>query len=144
MYKDILLPVDLQHPQSWQKSTADAMELARAFDATLHVMTVVPSYHMSLVGSFFPEGYEQKMLETARLKLHEFVSEHIDQGLRVQHIVGHGTVYEEVLRVADEIKADLIILGASRPLAGQFLPGPNAARVSTHAHCSVLVVRGGS
>ena len=142
MYSEILLPVDLQDAQSWRKSAADAQGLARAFDATLHVMTVVPSYHMSIVGSFFPADFEQKMLETARVKLHEFSAEHVDNTLRVQHAVGLGTVYEEVLRVADEIKADLIILGASRPLAGQFLPGPNAARVATHAHCSVMVVRG--
>ena len=142
MYKDILLPVDLQDSASWQKSLANAQELARSFGATLHVMTVVPSYHMSLVGSFFPEDFEQKMLESARVKLHEFTAAHLDDTLRVQHIVGHGTVYEEVLRVADEVKADLIILGASRPLAGQFLPGPNAARIATHAACSVLVVRG--
>ena len=142
MYKDILLPVDLQDSISWQKSKADAVELARVFAATLHVMTVVPTYHMSIVGSFFPQGYEQKMLEAARVKLHEFVREHIaGENLRAQHIVGHGTVYEEVLRVAREIDADLIILGASRPLAGQFLPGPNAARVMSHAQCSVLVAR---
>ena len=143
MYKDILFSVDLEHPESWKKSKVDAVQLARAFDATLHVMTVVPDYRMSMVGSFFPEGYEQKMLDAAQAKLHEFVHEQVgEEGLRVQHIVGHGKVYEEVLRVAQEISADLIILGASRPLAGQFLPGPNAARVATHAHCSVLVVRG--
>jgi nucleotide-binding universal stress UspA family protein len=60
----------------------------------------------------------------------------------VQHIIGFGTVYEEVLRVAQEVNVDLIILGASRPLAGKYLLGPNAARVARHAECSVLVVRG--
>ena len=142
MYKDILLPVDLQDSKSWHKSVVDAQELARAFGATVHVMTVVPSYHMSIVGSFFPADFESKMLESARAKLHAFTAEHLDDALSIQHVVGLGTVYEEVLRVADEIKADLIILGASRPLAGQFLPGPNATRVATHAHCSVMVVRG--
>ena len=142
MYTDILLPVDLQDSKSWQKSKTDAVELARTFDAVLHVMTVVPTYHMSIVGSFFPKGFEQKMLEAARVKLHEFVKEQVAEGVRVQHVVGHGSVYEEVLRVEQEIAADLIVLGASRPLAGQFLPGPNASRVTTHAECSVLVVRG--
>lgn len=142
MYKDILLSVDLQDPKSWQKSKADAVQYAQAFDATLHVMTVVPDFKMSIVGSFFPQGHEAQMLEAARVQLHEFTAEQIAQGVRVQHIVGHGTVYEEVLRVAEQIRADLIILGASRPLAGNFLLGPNASRVATHAECSVLVVRG--
>ena len=141
MYKEILLPVDLQDPDSWRKSVADAQDLARAFDSTVHVMTVVPSYQMSIVGSFFPDDFEEKLLATARTQLHEFVKEQLDAALRGQHIVGHGSVYEEVLRVAEEIKADLIVLGASRPMAGQLLPGPNAARIAGHAHCSVIVVR---
>lgn len=59
-------------------------------------MTVVPRYHMSIVGSFFPEDFEQKMLESARVKLHELTAEHLDDALSIQHVVGLGTVYEEV------------------------------------------------
>jgi nucleotide-binding universal stress UspA family protein len=141
MYKDILLSVDLENPDSGKKSMIAAIEFARAFGATLHVITVVPSYGMSLVGSFFPKGYEAAVLEAARVRLHEFTAAQIPEGVAVQHVVGHGTVHEEVLRVAEQINADLIILGASRPLAGKFLLGPNASRVATHAKCSVLVAR---
>jgi nucleotide-binding universal stress UspA family protein len=141
MYKNILLSIDLGDPHFCEKPLATAVEYARQFKSTLRVMTVVPHFGMSIVGSFFPKEHEKKLIETVRMKLHEFVKENVPKGITVQHVVGHGTVYEEVLRVADEVDADLIILGASRPRAGQFLLGPNAARVARYAGCSVLVVR---
>ncbi len=48
---------------------------------------------------------------------------------------------EEILRVAREIEADLILLAAHRPELKDFLLGPNAARVVRHFDGSVLVVR---
>jgi len=142
MYKNILLSVDLGDEPSSVKSVPTAVEYAQAFGSTLRVMTVVPDFGMSIVGSFFPKEHEKTIIESVRQKLHEFVTAHIPKGIKVQHVVGHGTVYEEVLRVAGEVDADLIMLGASRPRAGKFLLGPNAARVARYAECSVLVVRG--
>jgi nucleotide-binding universal stress UspA family protein len=141
VYKNILLPIDLGDTDSWSKSLPVSIEFAKLFDATLRIMTVVPDFGMSIVGSFFPEGYEQKVLEQARQTLHDFVSEHVPDTVKVQHVVGHGTVYDEILRIADDVSADLIILGASRPRAGKFLLGPNAARVVRDANCCVHVTR---
>lgn len=59
----------------------------------------------------------------------------------VRHVVGRGTVYEEILRIAGEIGSDLIVIGSHRPELKDYLLGPNAARVVRHADCSVLVVR---
>ena len=141
MYKNILLALDLGDDASWKRSLPTAVEYAQTFGATLRIMSVVPDFGMSIVGSFFPKDYEGEMLEKARQALHEFVDKNVPDDLTVQHVIGHGTVYEEILRVADEVKVDLIVLGASRPRAGQFLMGPNASRVAREAHCSVLVVR---
>lgn len=141
MYKDILLAVDLAHEESWKKALPVAVEQARAFGARLHVMTVLPDFGMSIVGNFFPAGYEKKALEDARQRLHAFTEAHVPAGIAVQHIVGHGTAYEEILRIAGEVKPDLIVLGSHRPEMKDYLLGPNAARVVRHANCSVLVVR---
>ena len=141
MYKNILLALDLGDDKSWERSLPTAVEYAKTFGAALRIMSVVPDFGMSIVGSFFPKGYEDKMLEQAREALHAFVKENVPDGVTVQHVIGHGTVYDEVLRVAGEVSADLIVLGASRPRAGQFLMGPNALRVMRDAECSVLVVR---
>lgn len=141
MYKDILLPVDLNQESSWQKALPTAVEYCKAFGANLHVMTVVPDFGMAVVGSYFPADFEEKALEGARQALHKFVDEHVPKGVEVQNIVGSGTVYDEILRVAREIKASLIVIAAHRPELKDFLLGPNASRVVRHFDGSVLVVR---
>lgn len=141
MYKEILLPIDLNHESSWRKALPCALELARAFGARLHVMTVVPDFGMSIVGSYFPKDYEKKALEAATAALHDFTKKHLPKGASCQHIVSHGTVYEEILGTARTIKADLIVMGSHRPELKDYLLGPNAARVVRHADRSVMVVR---
>lgn len=141
MYETLLLPIDLNQESSWQKALPAAVELCKTFGSTLHVMNVVPDFGMAVVGTYFPEGFEEKALEGARGQLHEFVRRNVPEGVTVRHIVGHGAVYGEILRVAKESEADLILLAASRPELKDFLLGPNAARVVRHFDGSVLVVR---
>lgn len=141
MYSDILLPIDLNEESSWDKALPTAVEYCTAFGATLHVLTVVPDFGKAVVGSFFPDDFEKKALQGAREALHTFVRAHVPAGVPVQHIVGNGTIYDEILRVARDIKADLIVLAAHRPELKDFLLGPNAARVVRHFAGSVLVVR---
>lgn len=141
MYKDILVPVDLDDEASWKSALGHAVELAQAFDSRLHLMTVVPDFGMAMVSQYFPKDYEHKVLEEAKANLHDFTKDHIPQGVEVQHIVGHGRVYDEILRVADEVGCDLILMASHRPELRDYLLGPNAARVVRHAKRSVLVVR---
>lgn len=141
MYKDILLPVDLNQDSSWTSALPVAIDHARAFGTRLHVMTVVPDFGMTMVGQFFPKGFEKKAVEAVNRQLHAFVDEHIPDDIPVQHIVAEGTVYERILELAKKLKIDLIVLAAHRPELKDYLLGPNAARVVRHASCSVLVVR---
>ena len=141
MYKTILLPVDLNEESSWTKALPTALELSRTFGASLHMMTVVPDFGMNVVGSFFPEGYEKKAVEEADTAMRKFVEAHVTDGMKVQHIIGHGTIYTKILETAGSIGADLIVLAARRPELSDYLLGPNAARVVRHAECSVMVVR---
>jgi nucleotide-binding universal stress UspA family protein len=141
MYNDILLPIDLGNESSWKKALPTAVEYCAAFGARLHVLTVVPEFGTPMVAQFFPEGHEEKMRETAKAVLHKFVSDRIPDTVKVQHIVGEGTIYKTIIETADEIGADLIIMGSHRPELQDYLLGPNAARVVRHSTRSVLVVR---
>ena len=44
-------------------------------------------------------------------------------------------------RAANRLGCDLIVVGAHRPELGDYLLGPNAARIVRHADQSVFVVR---
>jgi len=141
MYKNILLPIDLNQDSSWSTALPTAVDYCKAFGAQLHIMTVLPAYGMPIVGSFFPEDFEAKARTEVNKQLHAFVTAHVPQEITCQHIVVEGVVYEEIIEMAKKIEADLIVMAAHRPDLKDFLLGPNAARVVRHSDKSVLVVR---
>lgn len=141
MYNEILVSLDLGDKVMAERTMKTAVDYAKVFDSRLHVMTVVPDYGMSIVGGFFPKEHEQKTIEHMDDLLHAFTKAHVPADVRHRHIVGHGSIYREILRYAEVAKADLIILAAATPGPEDFLIGPNAARVVRHAKISVLVVR---
>jgi nucleotide-binding universal stress UspA family protein len=141
MFRHILVSVDLDAPFDWEKTYPTAIELARQWNARLDVMTVVPDFGMSIVGQFFPAGYEKKMATMVLERLREKADAGLPDGMSINHLVGEGNVYEAVLSMAAQREIDLIVIGAHRPELRDYLLGPNAARVVRHARCSVLVVR---
>lgn len=141
MFSDILLPVDLNEPDTQSKAVATAVEQAKAFGSRLHVMTVVPEFNSTIVAGFFPQNFESQAIETARRELHAFCEKAIPAGVQVQHIVTHGSIYQEIVKAAEETGCDLIVMASHRPELSDYLLGPNAARVVRHATCSVTVVR---
>jgi nucleotide-binding universal stress UspA family protein len=141
MYANILVSIDLGSPASDEKTLRTALDYARVFDATLHIMTVVPDYGMSIVGGFFPKEHEKQAIDHANEELHRVTKRLVPTEIRHRHIVGHGSIYRQILHYADVCKADLIVMGAATPGPEDYLIGPNAARVVRHARISVLVVR---
>ncbi len=141
MYDNILLTVDLSDEGSWTKAVPTAIEMCKAFNAKLHLMTVVPDMGMPLVEEFFPENYEEAMAESTAAKIADFANRLFPADLVPEVHIASGSIYKEILRVVREAKADLVIMASHRPELSDYLLGPNAARVVRHANCSVMVVR---
>jgi nucleotide-binding universal stress UspA family protein len=141
VFKDILFTVDLEHEDSWRKALPVALEAAKASGGQLHVMTVVPQVAVPALMQAGPFDYETELVPRAKAALEQFVREQVPADVPVHPIVTYGSVYKEILRVAAEIPADLIVMAAHRPQPGDFLIGSNAERVSRRAHCTVMLVR---
>ncbi|MCT4556139.1 MAG: universal stress protein [Pelagimonas sp.] len=141
MTRHILCAVDLTHGDAEQALLREAAALADFHGATLSVVTVIPDYGMTIVGSFFKEGTMKDALQAASDQLHVLVAQALPGRDAVQHIVKSGTVYEEVLDAVDIAQADLIVIGAHKPDLADRLQGPNSSRVVRKSPCSVLVVR---
>ncbi|HEX5796645.1 MAG TPA: universal stress protein [Geminicoccaceae bacterium] len=141
MYRNILVPVDLSDKHSWRKALPTAISLCETFEGKLHLITVVPEFGLPMVGQFFPEGYEAKLRQHAAKQLRDFAAQQVPGEIECRRIVAEGKVYQEIMKAADAIKADLIVMGSHRPELSDYLLGPNAARVMRHAKCSVMVVR---
>lgn len=139
----VLAAIDLAHPVHHATILQKAARMAEVEEAGIAVVTVIPDFGMSIVGSFFEEGAEQKALNDAGESLHAATNQVLgaEVSARINHIVRHGTAYEQILDAATKHGATLIIMGAHRPNFKDYLIGPNAARVVRHSKCSVLVLR---
>ncbi len=123
-----------------------AVELADATDSELHVVHVgvVPIFLKSYPGTL---GYERRLYEQIEEVSRELLRK---QSWRVKDAGGTvagahlrmGEVDLEIVGLAEEIRAGLIVMG-SRGLGGirRALMGSVSDSVVRHAHCPVLVVR---
>jgi nucleotide-binding universal stress UspA family protein len=141
MYKNILLAIDLNDETACHKPLLSAVELARTFGARLHVLTVVREVEAILQAKTAPLGYELIATDLEN-RIAALIRRADASDLKPNILVTHGaSIYAEILRVAEEAEANLIVVGSHRPVMKDYLLGTNAARVVRHARCSVLVAR---
>jgi nucleotide-binding universal stress UspA family protein len=98
------------------------------------VLSQVRAAHKELIVEGFEalsKGYMDGFLETAR-----------DRGIPVSQVHREGRNYVEILKVAQEHQADLVVLGALGLGAGQGdIMGSTSTRVLNSARCDVLIAR---
>lgn len=141
MFKNILVPIDLERPDEWAHGIALAAELAGAASAKLTICSIVRDSSVLAQGDWLPISYEQLLVE-ARWKL-ESISSQFDDKMPVAVEVGTGTICGGILDVAKRISADLIVVASHRPGASDYVHAANAARIARRAPCSVLIARPG-
>jgi len=143
MYERLLVPVDLSDTSSLDKALPVAASLAKGEASEIHVLTVVPTSGMAVVGSYLPEDYADKAAEGAREALAKALESKRDlcSPAALKGHVAKGSVYQEIMHAADSLKCDAIVMTAHRPDLKDYLLGPNAARVVRHASQSVMVIR---
>jgi universal stress protein F len=145
----ILCPVDLEQSSSWHRALPEAVAQAKAKGGKVFLMTVVPhlaagiDWRYAIRGEMHgSEAYDIKsFVDQAEVRLDELMREQVPEDLRGGTIATHGTIYHEILQVAEELPADLIVMASHRPSLKDYLLGPNAARVARHARCAVFIVR---
>ena len=142
MFKNVLLPIDLNHEASWSKSLPMAVRMV-GDGGTLHLLGIVHDLGAGVVASFLPDGFEQKAMERLKADLSAFADDHVPAGTASAVHVGHGHVPETILRNGDALDADLIVMASHPPDdLTTMLVGSNADKVVRHANRPVLVVRG--
>ena len=151
MYSTVLLAAALQ---DWERYSAHALgarevaaALAPAASKRLHVLSVYEYNHLEkhgLPADVAVRYREDMMLRTddfMRQKLEEYVAPLCTEGIEVCKILRVGNPRLEIVKVATELKADLLIIGthSKRSLFDIFLGG-TAQAVSKHAPCTLLFV----
>ncbi len=136
-YKHILFATDLS-PES-QEVAAKAEKIAAACQARLsiiHVIEPLPMYAYSYIDTV---GMEKQQIDECKSIMadiaHKLNIAKDDQHLKI------GPAKAEVIDTADEIKADLIVVGHHPRHGFVSLLGSTANAITHAAHCDVLVIR---
>lgn len=140
MYKKILVPIDVSHPESGGISLGAAVEIANASGAEMALLSVIADVP-NLVAVQLPSNFADKAASSARDALANIASQSGLKDGSFTLTVRDGVAHHEILEEARTIGADLIVILSHRPELSDYLLGSTAARVVRHANCSVLVVR---
>ena len=141
MFDTILLTVDVNDLKGSERPAQAAMRMAKSEGAALHVVNVVPDSGMSIVGSYFDKSHNKHILADAKKALEDWAQDHLRDVASVALHVDQGTIYDRVLKVAKQVDAKAIVVGAHKSQLQDYLIGPNASRIARHATQSVFVVR---
>lgn len=135
----ILLPIDLAHPEKAAEVLDEAKKIRDSREASLtvvHVVSPMPGY----LTAELPEGFADRELTDCRTELEALVRRNGLDG-STEIVVRRGQPQHEIVAMAKESKADLIVIGSHKPGVADYLLGSVAAAVVRHAPCSVLVKR---
>lgn len=138
MFKKVLLSIDAAVPAEARDLIRRASGLAKVWDAELRVCSMVPDVKMAIVGTQFAEGFEANSLAAARKEVEQLC---LDARTSAEIHIRFGTVYDQVIALANELDASLIVVGGGREDLKDYLLGSNAARIVRHSDRSVMVLR---
>ena len=141
MFKHILVPVDLAHPELAKPAIDTAVGLARLSSGSVRLVNVLPMTPVMLA-EYVPADFDAQQRATSEEALTIVARESGIEASRISAAVRQGGIYHEVIEEAKAMPADLIVMGSHRPDMRTYFLGSNAGHVVRYAICSVLVVRG--
>lgn len=120
-----------------------ALSLAHEFDATLHLLHVIPSSSQpELADTASAMLLAESDFHRAISELEEAVPEEAMQQCEIRYAARTGVAWREILGYAEEHEVDLICLGFSGAGFDKGeLAGSNADQVLREASCPVLIAR---
>jgi universal stress protein A len=140
-YRHVLLAADLSEQSAYV--ARQAKHLAQTFHANLSVIHVLDNIPMPDIayGTVVPldQDSSYEMLEAEKSKLTQLCDE-LGVELRCRWLVW-GVPGEEIVRIAGQERADLIIVGSHGRHGLGLLLGSTANSVLHHAKCDIMAVR---
>jgi nucleotide-binding universal stress UspA family protein len=138
----ILVPIDFSATSLL--AFEHAVSLAKHFNAKLFLLHVI-EHNLFMHNIFLPETKVVdfgNISNIAENKLNELIANlGNDSGIEAVSMVQEGKVTSSVVRAADLVEADLIVMGTHGSSGiEEFFVGSNAERVVVNAHCPVLTI----
>jgi len=141
-FETILVPVDFSEHSKEALDTA--LQIAHLFGSTIHLLHCyhIQTAAISPYGVVLPSSYYTDLRDSAEKRLNEWHERVFGEGVKVESILSADSPSLAINLFAEEIKADLIVMG-TRGLSGlkHAMLGSVAERVVRLAPCPVLTVK---
>lgn len=143
MYKNILVPVDVFEIGLADKALSHAQFLANSDSGQIHLLHVNPLFSPELTRGFISDArkMDDYLIKNSEEKLSELAKKSTLDESDIRIHVRSGNIRDEVIKLADELQADVVIIGSRNPNIQTHLLGSEAASIVRYAHVPVFVVR---
>ena len=147
-YKQIVIAVDLTEDS--QKVCRRALEITKGNKVNIllvHVVEYIYQMGISYDPMFYPSmedlsENEEQLIKSAKEKMAALLKEMpVPEAVSFENSVISGIPKTEILRLAEEKQADLIVCGSHGRSGFELLLGSTANAILHHAPCDVLAVR---
>ncbi|EKT57323.1 universal stress protein [Providencia sneebia] len=141
MYKNILVPIDITEKSLSDLVLPHIQYLAEPEDTRIHFLAVIPTvpFYTSM-GFGFAEQADNEQ-DKVTLQLSEIIKEFNLPKEKYTAQIIMGSPRDEILDVADKIKADLIVIGSRKPGVSTYFLGSTATMIIQNSKISVFAVR---
>lgn len=141
MYKKILVPLDGSPLAEAVLPHAQALAKSEGAEIVLLSVPVTPSYdYLERT-----PGLASQIIESAEKETEAYLKAEVEkltgEGMKVSGVMREGPIPEMILKVADEVHADMIAMSThGRSGIQRWLMGSVADRVVHHAHIPVMLI----
>lgn len=135
----IVFPTDFS--ETANKAEAHVMNMAKVMGSRLTLLHVFESSSYGMFGK--SKGTDSEVLDSIREKVNGKASDLSSaHGIEVDVVFGTGRIYDQIVNVAQDVEADLIMMG-THGVSGfaEFFAGSNAFKVVTQSPCPVLTIQ---
>lgn len=150
----ILVPIDGSEPS--RKALELAIDLATRYESEICLVNVIPTYQLchwlTVSGGiycsdsmFVPSVIMREWEKESKSLLISTLTLVQSAGIESYAVIGRGYPANEIVRIAREEKADLIVIGSNNPnILVRLLFGSISQDVARKALCPVLIVKRGN
>jgi universal stress protein F len=140
MFKKILVPVDIDYPETAAAVYQEAAAIAKLSGAEIRLVSVMPGFGMPIVASHISTEVRKELTDRFKESLERFIKGNCTES--VSYTVRTGNTWKEIIKAADKWEADLIVVFHNRGHEiNEAFSRSCSQRVADNANCSVLWLR---
>ena len=140
MFKKILVPIDVDYPETAAAVYQKAATIAKLSGAEIRLISVMPGFGMPIVASYISDEVRKEAADRFKESLEKFIKDNCDEP--VSSRIRTGKNWEEIIKDADKWEADLIVVYHNRRHEiNEVFSRSCSQQVSNNANCSVLRLR---